>query len=232
MDLLTGFIEEQGVTTTALGKLPKGVKANAAIESLKESEFANLSIALNQTRTAVKRIAEKMLDIGDRYFIKPEMVAYMKDDEPQFFEVIGDSGIQLKKKLKEEVPKDIVPLRKDYKVKISIEEGMAYTPRGKQEAMKELMDFLTVLAQQGLINPQALSVAVRKFLDTYSFGNTQEFMEALEMAEGQSGEQGVDDATLEKMKLAFVEVIKQISDAGNSAPQPNGAVQQPPAQPL
>ena len=37
ISLLQSFIEEQGVTTSSLGKLPEGIKAHAAIESLKES---------------------------------------------------------------------------------------------------------------------------------------------------------------------------------------------------
>src|SRR3990167_1065992 len=45
MELLNQFIEEQGVTVSTLSKIPKGVRANSAIESLKESEFASLAIA-------------------------------------------------------------------------------------------------------------------------------------------------------------------------------------------
>jgi len=51
LDILGSLIEEQGVTTTTLGKLPKGVKAHAAIESLKESEFANLVMASRRTKS-------------------------------------------------------------------------------------------------------------------------------------------------------------------------------------
>ena len=230
MELLTSFIEEQGVTTTALGKLPKGVKANAAIESLKESEFANLSIAMSKVKKTVKRVAEKMLDIGDRYFIKPELVSYMENDEPNYFEVIGQSGVDLKKKLKEDVDTNMVPLKKDYKVQISLEEGLAHTPRGQQEAMKEIMDLMVTFAQQGLVDQKALAILFRKLLDTYSFGNTQEFMEAMDQAQ-QGGQEEVSDESIEKMKLAFVEVIKQMQDAekgqqppGSQSAQPQGGV--------
>ena len=73
MNLLESLVEEQGVTTTALGKLPSGVKANAAIETLKESEFANLTILLDRVKGVAKRTAQlKLKNLSDKGLLKLE----------------------------------------------------------------------------------------------------------------------------------------------------------------
>jgi hypothetical protein len=86
---MQSLIEEQGVTTSTLGKLPSGVKANAAIESLKESEYANLVIADRRLKQTLKRIAEKFLDYADDYFVTPKTVYYLEKGEPQYFDIVG-----------------------------------------------------------------------------------------------------------------------------------------------
>ena len=205
MNILTQFMEEQGVTTTALGKIPPGVRANAAIESLKESEYANLAIAVKRLQGTVKRIAEKFLDLADRYFIQPRTSYYLERGEPQYFDVIGASAIEKRNQLKIETPEDVVPLRGGAKVDIQVESGLGYTKEAKKAAARELGEFMIQLAGIGLMNPETVKIYVQKLFDLYGFGMTQDIIESMEqgMTSGQMNENQIMN-----MKVAMAEVMK------------------------
>ena len=211
LNILESFIEEQGVTTTALGKIPRGVKAHAAIESLKESEFANLTIASEQVKGLVKRIAEKMLDLADNYFIEPQTVYYLEKGEPQYFDIIGNSALEKRKEIKVDTPQDVIAIKKDYRVEIDVQSGLAYTREGQKEAAKELGDYLIQLSQIGLVSPEVIKEYFRQLLEVYQFGGTKEIMEAMDQygADGQMLPQQVD-----AMKVALAEVFKDLQQGG------------------
>ena len=212
MNLLESLIEEQGVTTTALGKLPSGVKANAAIETLKESEFANLTILLDRVKGVAKRTAEKMLDYADDYFVTPKTVYYMEKGEPQYFDIIGASAMEKRQDLKIDTePLNAIPIKRDYRVDIEVERGLAYTYQGKKEAAKELGDYMIQLSQLGLVDPEVVKVYLRKLLEVYGFGASNEIMEAMEQytAAGQLTEEQV-----QTIKIAVIEVMKDMQKAG------------------
>ena len=213
MELLQSLIEEQGVTTSALGKLPKGVKANAAIETLKESEFANLSIPMERIKGTVRRISEKMLDYADDYFVKPQTVYYLEKGEPQYFDIIGSSALKKRKDLKldENQPIDAIPIKRDYRVDIEVETGLAYTREGQRTAAKELGDYLIQLSQLGLVSPEVVKEYFRRLLEIYQFGSASEIMEAMDEygAEGQMTGQQID-----AMKVAMMEVADDLQKAG------------------
>ncbi len=215
MGMLESFIEEQGVTTSALGKLPKGVKANAAIESLKESEFANLAIPMERMRGTVRRIAEKMLDYADDYFVKPQTVYYLEKGEPQYFDIIGASALQKRKELKidEGQPLDAIPIKRDYRVDIEIESGLAYTREGQRLAAKELGDYLIQLAQPGLglVSPEVIKAYFRRLLEVYQFGSASEIMEAMDEY-GANGQ--MTDQQVETIKVAVAQVMSDMVEAG------------------
>jgi len=212
MNLLESLVEEQGVTTTALGKLPSGVKANAAIETLKESEFANLTILLDRVKGVAKRTAEKMLDYADDYFVTPKTVYYMEKGEPQYFDIIGASAMEKRQDLKIDTePLNAIPIKRDYRVDIEVERGLAYTYQGKKEAAKELGDYMIQLSQLGLVDPEVVKVYLRKLLEVYGFGASNEIMEAMEQytAAGQLTEEQV-----QTIKIAVIEVMKDMQKAG------------------
>lgn len=211
ISLLNQQIEEQGVTTTTLGKLPTGVKANAAIETLKESEYANLIIASNRLKGTVKRISEKILDLADNYFVTPQSVAFLEKGEPQYFDIIGASAIDKREQIGIETPEDVIPIKKDYRVEIEVEKGMGYTKEGQKAAAKELGDYLIQLAQLQLVNPEVVKTFFQVLLETYGFGATQEVMEAMEQnqAAGMMQEQQI-----QAMKLAMAETMKDFQGAG------------------
>ena len=211
ISLLNQQIEEQGVTTTTLGKLPTGVKANAAIETLKESEYANLIIAANRLKGTVKRISEKVLDLADNYFLTPQSVSFLEKGEPQYFDIIGANAIAKREEIGIETPEDVIPIKKDYRVEIEVEKGMGYTKEGQKAAAKELGDYLIQLAQLQLVNPEVVKTFFQVLLETYGFGATQEIMEAMEQnqAAGMMQQQQID-----AMKLAMAETMGDLSKAG------------------
>ena len=211
LQLLENHITEQGVSTT-LGQVPRGVKAHAAIESLKETEYSNLVIPIRRLKGTVKRISEKMLDIVDNYYVDPQTVYILDKGEPQYFDIIGNQAYE-KRKAKgiDEQPLDAIPVKKDYRVDIEVQSGMAYTREGQKAAAKELMDYLIQLSQIGLVSPEVVKVFTEQFLQTYKFGPTQDVMDAIDdfQAEGQT-----TDAQADKIKISVLEVMKDLIKEG------------------
>jgi len=205
INLLDKYIEEQGVSTTTLGKIPQGVKAAKAIESLKESEYANLVIAQRQFKKAVKRIAEKFLDYADKYFVTPQTVYYLEKGEPTYFDIVGKSAMDKREELKVPVEGDVTPLSKEYRVDIEVQTGLGYTREGQKAAAKELGDYMIQLAQLGIIPPQVVTTYIETLLEAYQFGPVSEVMEQLDEFQ-QQGQ--VSDPQMDKIKLAMAEVIK------------------------
>ena len=207
INLLQGFMEQQGVATSALNAIPKGVKAHAAIESLKETEYANLAIPIEMLKTTVKRIAEKFLDLADNHFISPKTVYYLEKGEPQYFQIIGNSAFDKRKEVNVETPENVIPIKKDYKVEIEVQSGLGYTREGKKEAALQLGEYLLKLSELGMIPPEGVQKFIQALLETYQFGATSEIMETFE---GFSAG-GLTDEQIEKVKVGLAEVLKDLS---------------------
>ena len=205
MNLLTNLIEEQGVSTSILGKVPTGVRSNAALETIKESEYANLVISARRLKGAVKRIAEKFLDLADRYFLEPKTSYYLEKGEPTYFDIIGATALRKRQKLNIETPYTAIPVSSGYRVDIQIESGLGYTKEGQRAAAKELGDFVVQLASTGLLSPEFAKLFMRKLIDLYGFGVTQEVVEALE--QGTTSGQ-LQDQQIQAMKVAMAEVLQ------------------------
>lgn len=213
--LLTNFIEEQGVSTTTLGKIPTGVKAHSAIESLKESEYANLVIPSRRLKSSIKKIAQKCLEIADESFIEPHEVTYKDKGEVKSFKVIGKSAYDQRKKLKVETP-DVVPLSKDERVDIEIEQGMAYTKEGQKATMQQVMNTMIQLLGAQAIPPEALQLVAEKYLRVYQFGSTEEFMDVLDEAFDQ-GMPSMNEQQMLMIKTALLEALKDAGEVGEEA---------------
>jgi hypothetical protein len=211
LSYLNTLIEEQGTTTTTLGKIPTGIKAASAIESLKESEYANLVIASRRLKRTVQTIAERMIEIADEYFVTPQEVKYLDKGNPDYFSIIGNSALEGRRKLKVETPDDVLSIKKDLKVDIQIENGSAYTKEGKRDLAKQVMDTMVQYAQLGFLPPEAVKVGFEQWLKDYGFGALSEFMDAWET--------GVQDGTLssanvQQIKVGVAEVMKDLIDKG------------------
>ena len=210
MELLTAYIEEQGVTMSSLAKIPKGVRSNAAIESLKESEYASLAVAQRRLKQTVKRIAQKFLDIADDYFIKSQGVQFLEKGEPEYFDVIGKKAMMARKALGVPVEGNVVPLSSEYRVDIEIEAGLGFTKQGKREAIVKLVsEVFLPLAEKGYLPQDAVKVILEKTLETYQFGATAEFMDSYE-----KGGTSVTDQDIEKLKVAVAEVMNDLKGSG------------------
>jgi hypothetical protein len=216
------FIEEQGVTTSALGKLPPGVKANAAIETLKASEYANLTMNTKMIRLTVERIAQRILYLADTYMVKMSEVKYMDGDMAQQFNVLGMKGYDIRtNQLQEQVPENTIVIDSDDRVKIEVETGPGYTVEGKRANMLELSRFFLEMAQAGVVDPAIMKEVVQKLLETYQYGPTAEMMEEFDKIMGQQG-MVMNDNMKNQMKLAVLEVMKDIQTKGPVQPQTAG----------
>ena len=211
ISLLNSFIEEQGVSTTTLGKIPAGVKAASAIESLKESEYATLIVAQRRLKRTVQTIAERMLEIADEYFVTPQEIEYLDKGKPDYFMIIGNDALKGRKKLKIDTPEDVITIKKDLKVDVEIQSGAAFTREGKRELAKQLIDTMIQFTQLGVLPPESLKVAIEQWLQDFGFGATSEFMDAYESSTKQGG---MTESNIEQLKVAVMEVMKDLVGAG------------------
>ena len=210
MQLLTNFIEEQGVTTTTLAKIQQGVRSNAAIESLKESEYAALAIAQRRLKQTVKKIAERFLMIADDYFIQPQQIRYLEKGEPQYFDVVGAKAKKAREALGVPVEGNVVPLSSEVHVDIEVEAGLGFTKQGKRDAVLNLVAKVFLpLAEKGMFPPAAVKTMVERVAETYQFGATAELMDAFE----QEGPQFTDQQ-IQELKVAVAEVLKDLQGSG------------------
>jgi len=215
IEQLNSIIEEQGASTAALGQIPSGVKSGVAIESLKSTEYANLKIASDQLKKTVRRIGERMISIGSDFVI-PKTIMRMDKQEPETLSFIGERGISKRKELGIQIPEDVTVLHKDVKVDIEVESGLGFTMEGKKQTMQQIATFMRDLAREGYLTQEAVKVVLDKFLETYQFGATQEFTEA--MNDGTQSSKLTEDQ-LAQMKIAIAEVLKDLGLVGPESDQ-------------
>lgn len=209
MQLLTSFIEEQGVSTT-LGKIPTGVKAHAAIESLKEQEYANLVIAQKRLKSTVARIASKMFDIADENIIRPESIMHSNRGKPVNFQVIGASALKKRKKLRIDNPDNLIPLSSETRVDIEVQPGAAYTRAGKQEMAQNLIDTMLQWTNAGALNPEAVKLVIQQYLESFQFGATADLMETLDQGMGLS----MTTQQMTQLKMAILQALQDAHEIG------------------
>lgn len=214
IEMLNQIIEEQGTSsTTTLTKGTGGVLANAAIESLREAEYTNLIIPTRRLNSMMRKLARKFLEIADEHIVSPQEVALRDKGKMINFSVIGDRASKARRKLKVETPFDVISLSKDAIVDIEMEQGMAYTKQGQQAVIEKVMASMIQLLQAQAIPPQALQVVAHKYLETYQFGATEEFMDALDDAY-KAGGPDLNQNQLILMKTALLQALKEAGEIG------------------
>ena len=77
--------------------------------------------------------------------------------------------------------------------------------------MQELIQEMLAYAQAGYIPPEAIKVAIEKYLEAYEFGSTSEFMEAMDKYQTAGN---MDQSHIDAMKVALAEVFKDFQSAG------------------
>lgn len=214
IELLNQYIEEQGASTAALNNIPGGVKSGVAIESVKATEYANLKIPTLMLKKTIKRIAELMLERADKDFLEPVEVSSMEDGEPMYFDVIGQRGMELSKKVNKELPEDVIPLNRKTKIRIEIEAGLGLTMEGKKDSAKQLIEYFTRLYELGFLSAEAMSMMVKRYVETLGYGSTEELMEAIEngITQGQMSEQQI-----KQMQIAIAQVLQDTGAVGPEA---------------
>lgn len=207
ISFLEKVIEEQGASTSALGALPSGVKSGVAIESVKATEFANLKVSSNQLKKTVQRISEKMIEIASDFVTSETVYRIGKDNKPDYFDVLGERGAIVRQTLGLSSSEHTV-IKSNYKIKIEVESGLGFTMEGKKQTMQQIINYMMQLANAGLITQDAVKVVTSKFLETYQFGATQEFMDAMESSTMTSQ---LSQDQLAQIKIA---VVQALSDLG------------------
>lgn len=210
--MLEGIIEEQGASTSALGKLPEGVKSGVAIESIKSTEYDNLKISTDMLKQTVRRIGNRMLDIADKYFLNAQTVYYMENGEPNYFDIMGQRGVKFRQANNMPVG-EVIPIKGDSYVDIQIESGAGFTQQGKKETAQQVIQFMTQLAAQNLLTTDVVKMVVQKALEMYQFGSTQEIMEAFDTG---SQSAPITEEQMTQMKIAMLQAMK---DAGVVGPE-------------
>lgn len=137
---LEKWIEEQGVSTASMGRVPRGIRAYKAIESLKQSDIANLGVAMKALEETIKKVGEKVLAAAARKIEEPTTVYRMDKENPDYFQVIGEDAVKNNKALATKVKRDgVVVIGKDVRMKVAMESGLAYTEEGKRQTLMELL---------------------------------------------------------------------------------------------
>ncbi len=214
MEWLGSNIEEGGVTTTALNKLPAGVRSGSAIESLKESEFANLVIVQRQLKSTVKRITEKFINIASDHFYNPQTVFFLDKGEPNYFSVIGQAGVDRRKEL-ELTPvdsKDVAIIKKDLKVEIEVESGLGFTRQGQIDRAIQMANYMLQLAEVGMIAPQTIQLFLHELLEIFQFGSISDIMDSVKAAQAQQQQPADEEKLKALVKLAMAEFTQETQD--------------------
>jgi hypothetical protein len=174
---LERWIEDQGVSSATMGRVPKGVRAGKALEALQQADVANMGVCMDNLELTMKKISELMLDTADRYYATPHKVMRMvQGNKPEQFSVIGGSYTETYKKggtayLDAATPIEEgktlpVVLRRDFTVKVKAESGLSYTEEGKRDTLLELFKL-------GLLDRQSV-------LDNFKFSNVGDIIARLD----------------------------------------------------
>lgn len=213
---LSSLIDEQGVSTSTLNKIPNGVKANAAIESLKESEYASLLISQERLKGTVRRIAETFMMYADDYFVNPQTVYLLQKGEPDYFDVIGETALKKRQELgiTDNIPQQVVPISGECVVDIEVEEGLAFTSEGRKDRAKQVMDSIQPYVESGIVPPQAFKMFMQNWLETWQYGSISDIMDAMD--DSQLTQQMSNDQ-MTQMKTAVLEALQDAQEIGPKA---------------
>lgn len=238
IQLYTGFMDEVGASFTAFGKAPKGVKAYKAIESMRSQEFSNRKDSIDMLSTAIEQIAEKILDLGDRYFMNPVTIKHLTDGQPDYFKLVSANSTWAMNP-----DNHVIPVSAKMMVKCEIEQGMSYTEEGKRDTYMQL-------AEGGFLPREEV-------LKAFKFSNVKDIVAAIDreiqqkaaMEQGAKGgdqQQGKQEAKKGpstsisfkdlppdgKVQLADQAGIKLAPEAAAGAPPAANQPQKPPQPPV
>lgn len=210
MEMTDKYIEEQGISSNNVSQLPNNI-ANNTIENIQQQEYTNLRFATARLKACVTRIGELCMERADKEYIKPVEVSYKEDNKVNYFSVIGTRGKKAHDKVSKSLPNDIVTLNRKAKIRVEADQGFGLTQDGRRQAMNDLMKTMTQLYQEGFLAPQAMSMLVKRYVEEYGYGSTEEFMDAVEQGVTQGQ---MSQTQINQMKIALLQVLKDTKTAG------------------
>ncbi|MDE1866617.1 MAG: hypothetical protein KGI08_02755, partial [Thaumarchaeota archaeon] len=210
MEMTNKYIEEQGISSNQIQNLPSNI-ANNTIENIQQQEFTNLKFAIARLKACVTRIGELCIERADKEFVKPQEISYKEDQNVQYFSVIGSRGAKIHKEVDKKLPRDIVTLNRKLKIRVEADTGFGLTQEGRRKAMSELMNTMVEFYKLGFLGSGATALLVKRYVEEYGYGSTEEFMEAIDkgITQGQMSQQQIM-----QMKVAIAQVLKDTKSAG------------------
>ena len=170
---------------------------------------------IDQYKLRVKQITERLLDLAANYFIDPQEVQRLEQGEPNYFDIIGEAGAEARKKARLPIPEETVIIKRDQRVRIETESGLGFTVQGKKETMQQIANYMLQLAEVGMVSKPQIQVMLKRFLEIFQFGSTQEFMDAMGAEEAPE----INEEQLLQMKVAILETLKEAGVVGEEADQ-------------
>lgn len=210
MEMTDKYIEEQGLSSTNISQLPNNI-ANNTIENIQQQEYTNMKFATDRLKACVTRVGELIMERADKDYIHPVDISYKEDKEVKYFSVIGSRGKKAYDKVSKRLPTDLVILNRKAKIRIEADKGFGLTQDGRRQALEVLMKEMVNLYQLGFLGSEAMSMLVKRFVEEYGYGSTEEFMEAVEngVTQGQMSQQQIN-----QMKMAILQVLKDVKMTG------------------
>lgn len=207
MQLTDKYLEEQGISSNNIAELPNNV-ANNTIENIQQQEYTNMRFATARLRSCVKRIGELCLERIDKDYIHPVELAYEDSKETKYINIIGSRGKKAYKRINAALPDDLVTMNRKAKIRIEADKGFGLTQDGRRNAMKDLMTQMTQLYQEGFLGAEAMAMLVKRYIEEYGYGSTEEFMEAIEtgITQGKMSQNQID-----QFKVAIMQVFKDVN---------------------
>ena len=210
MQMTDKYIEEQGISSNNLSNLPANI-GNNAIENVQQQEYTNMKFATARLRNCVTRIGNLIMERGDKDYHKPVEISYKEDNDTKFFNVIGSRGKKAHDKINASLPRDIITLNRKAKIRVEADKGFGLTQDGRRQGMEALMKNMIQLYQLGFIGSEAMAMLVKRLVEEYGYGSTEEFMEAIEdgVTQGQMSQQ-----QMKQMKVAILQVLDETKAVG------------------
>jgi hypothetical protein len=113
---------------------------------------------------------------------------------------------------------NLVPIKKDAKIKIEVDNNAAYTEEGKRSQLLDLMNTLAPLFAQQILPPDVLKLMAQELLDSFKVGSLQEVLESLDTIQPQAN---FTDQDIAKVKLGVLQVMNDLKKGGQTIPEAN-----------
>lgn len=201
--LITYMEDISGAKEAFMGGLPSGVTSGVALESLKAQSANNLQDFKDNLEDCLARVGQGILEMIAMHYVVPRMVKGRMASKKSF-KIMGQVGVEEDGVIGE----NQFVIGKQNRVKVTIGSGLAYTPEGRRNALKELL-------QMKVIDPQT-------YLEHMEFGDVQGIVRRLQ-------QQSFNDAMMQNISKNGPSAVMggQQMQTAQMPPQGQSAPQQP-----